>query len=79
MYIPAPGTITSEADRKKIFLFDNTDQGSLTFNRKFTYLGSIITNDLENTAEIKARIGKVNRILHSLNNLWKSKGLLQSS
>jgi hypothetical protein len=47
----------------------------VTFNRRFTYLGSFITDDLEDSAEIHARIGKANRILHSLNNLWRSKGL----
>jgi hypothetical protein len=42
---------------------------------KFTYLGSIITKDLEDSKEIKARIGKANGILNILNNLWRSKGL----
>jgi hypothetical protein len=43
----------------------------MTFNRRFTYLGSIITDDLEDSAEIHASIGKANGILHSLNNLWQ--------
>jgi exonuclease III len=74
LYIPAPGTIISDADRLKVVV-DGTDQGYVTFNRKFTYLGSIITEDLEDNAEINARIGKANGILYSLNNLWRSKGL----
>jgi hypothetical protein len=74
LYIPAPGTIISDADRTKI-LVDDTDQGYITFNKKFTYLGSIITEDLEDTTEINARIGKANGILYSLMNLWRSKGL----
>jgi hypothetical protein len=65
----------SEADRSKIVV-DRTDQGYVTFNRRFTYLGSIITDDLEDSAEIHARIGKYyNGILHGLNNLWRSKGV----
>jgi hypothetical protein len=71
---PPPGTEASEADRNKIFV-ENTDQGYVTFNRRFTYLGSIITNDLEDSAEIHARIGKANGILHGLNSLRRSKGL----
>jgi hypothetical protein len=55
--------MTSDTDRNKVFI-DNIDQGYVAFNRRFTYLGFIIT-----------RIGKVNGILHSLNNLWKNKGL----
>jgi hypothetical protein len=74
LYIPPLGTEASDADRDKIVV-DQTDQGYMTFNRRFTYLGSIITNDLEDSAEIHARIGKANGILHSLNNLWRSKGL----
>jgi hypothetical protein len=61
--IPAPGAITSNVNISKIFV-DNTDQGYTTFNRKkFTYLGSIITNDLEDSAKIGVRIGKANVIL----------------
>jgi hypothetical protein len=41
----------------------------VTFNRRFTYLGSIITDDLKDGAEIHARIGKANGILYGLNNL----------
>jgi hypothetical protein len=47
----------------------------MMFNRRFMYLGSIVTNDLEDSAEIHARIRKENGILHGLNNLWRSKGL----
>jgi hypothetical protein len=39
LFIPPP-------DRDKV-LINNTDQGYVTFNRRFTYLGSIITDDLE--------------------------------
>jgi hypothetical protein len=67
----------SDTDRDKVFV-DNADQGYVMFNRRFTYLGSIITNDLEDSAEIHAKIGKANGILHILNNLWKSKGILVS-
>ena len=76
LYIAPPGSTATatEADRSKVFV-DNTDQGYITFNRKLTYLGSIITEDLDNGAEISARIGKANGILHSLNNPWRSKGL----
>jgi hypothetical protein len=74
LYIQTPGMITSDADRANMVIA-NTDQGYVTFNRKFTYLGSIITNDLEDSTKIKARIGKANGILNSLNNLWRSKGL----
>jgi hypothetical protein len=74
LFIPPPGTTASSTDRDKV-LVDNTDQGYVTFNRRFTYLGSIITDDLEDSAEIHARIGKANGILHGLNNLWRSKGL----
>jgi exonuclease III len=74
LYIAPPGSTATETDRSKVFV-DNTDQGYVTFNRKFTYLGSIITEDLDDGAEIAARIGKANGILHSLNNLWRSKGL----
>jgi hypothetical protein len=74
LYTPPPSTEASDTFRDKIFV-DRTDQGYVTFNRRFTYLGSLITNDLEDSAEIHARIGKTNGILHSLNNLWRSKGL----
>jgi hypothetical protein len=75
LYIALPGSTATKADRSKVFV-DNMDQGYVTFNRKFTYLGSIITEDLDDDAEISARIGKANGILHtSLNNLWRSKGL----
>jgi hypothetical protein len=47
----------------------------MTFNRRFTYIGSIITDDLEDSAEIHSRIGKANGILQELNNLWRSKEL----
>jgi hypothetical protein len=47
----------------------------VTFNRKFTYLGSVITDDLDDSVEINARIGKANDILYSLMSLWRSKGL----
>jgi hypothetical protein len=73
LYIPPPGKETSDTDRDNIFV-DRTYQGYVTF-RRFTYLGSIITDDLEDSAEIHARTGKANGILHSLNNLWRSKGL----
>jgi hypothetical protein len=54
-------------------------QGYVTFNRRFTYLGSMITDDLKDSAEICSRIGKVNgSILHGLNNMWRSKGLYVS-
>jgi hypothetical protein len=74
LYIAPPGSSATDADRSKIIV-DHTDQGYVTFNQKFTYLGSIITEDLDDGAEIRARIGKANGILHSLNNLWRSKGL----
>jgi hypothetical protein len=74
LYIPPPGTKASDADRSKEFV-ENIDQGYVTFNRGFTYLGSIITNDLKDGAEIHARIGNVNGILNGLNTLWRSKGL----
>jgi hypothetical protein len=74
LYIAPPCSLATDADRCKIIV-DNTDQGYITFNRKFTYLGSIITKDLDDGVEIKARIGKANGILRSLNNLWRSKGL----
>jgi hypothetical protein len=57
LYIPLPGTEASDTDRDKIFV-DGTDQGYVMFNRRFTYLGSIITDDLEDSAEIHARIGE---------------------
>jgi hypothetical protein len=66
--------MASDTDRSKVFI-ENTYQGYVTFNRRFTYLGSIITNDLEDRAEIHSRIEKENGILNSLNNLWRSKGL----
>jgi hypothetical protein len=67
LYILAPGTmIASDADRAKIVVANTTDQGYVTFNRKFTYLGSIITNDLEDSTKIRARIEKANGILNSL-------------
>jgi hypothetical protein len=69
-----PGAMASDTDRSKVFI-ENTYQGYVTFNRRFTYLGSIITNDLEDRAEIHSRIEKENGILNSLNNLWRSKGL----
>jgi hypothetical protein len=73
LYIPPPGTEASDTDKDKVFV-ENTDHGYITFNRRFTYLVSIITEDLEDGAEIHARLGKANGILHSLNNLWRSKG-----
>jgi hypothetical protein len=74
LYIPPPGTEASCTDKDKVFI-DNTDQGYVTFNRRFTYLGSIITEDLGDSDEIHACLGKANGILHGLNNLWRSKGL----
>jgi hypothetical protein len=74
LFIKLPGTQITDADRSKVFV-DNTDQGYIAFNRKFTYLGSIITKDLDDSTEIKAMIEKANGILHSLNNLWRSNGL----
>jgi hypothetical protein len=74
LYFPPPGMEAPEADQSKIVV-DQTDQGYVTFNRRFMYLGSIITDDLKDSAEIHTRIGKGNGILHGLNNLWRSKGL----
>jgi hypothetical protein len=37
-------------DRDKIIV-KNTDQEYVTFNQKFTYLGSIITNDLDTASK----------------------------
>jgi hypothetical protein len=45
LFIPAPRTTSTNADRIKIVV-DSTDQGYVTFNRKLTYLESIITDDL---------------------------------
>jgi hypothetical protein len=66
LYIAPPGTAITDPDRSKLII-DNMDQAYVTFNRKLTYLGSIITKDLDDGAEIKARIGKANGIIHSLN------------
>jgi hypothetical protein len=74
LYIPPPPTEASDTDKDKVFV-ENTDQGYIMFNRRFTYLRSIITKDLEDSAEIHARLGKANGILHGLNNLWRIKGL----
>jgi hypothetical protein len=46
LYIPPPGPEASDTDRGKIVI-ERTDQGYVTFHRRFTYLGSIITDDLE--------------------------------
>jgi hypothetical protein len=51
LYIPTPETVTTDADKSKMGV-DNTDQGYVTFNRKFTYLGFIITDDFEDSTEI---------------------------
>jgi hypothetical protein len=56
---PVQSPPITDADRSKIIV-DDTDQGYITFNRKFTYLGSIITKDLDDGVQIRARIGKVN-------------------
>jgi hypothetical protein len=61
-------------DRDKIIV-ENIDQGYVTFNQNFTYIGSIITNDLDDSVEINAIIGKANGILYSLVNFLRSKGL----
>jgi hypothetical protein len=45
VYIPPPDMEASDSDRDKIVI-DRTDQEYVTFNRRFTYLGSIITDDL---------------------------------
>jgi hypothetical protein len=69
-----PMGMEAYTDRDKVFV-DNTDHGYIMFNIRFTYLGSIITDELKESAEIHAIIGEVNDILlHSLNNLWRSKG-----
>jgi hypothetical protein len=39
LYITPPGTEITDVDRSKVII-DNTDQGYITFGRKFTYLGS---------------------------------------
>jgi hypothetical protein len=58
LYIPPLGTTAlSDIDRNKVFI-DSIYQGYVTFNRRFTYLGTIISNDLEDSAEIHTRIGK---------------------
>jgi hypothetical protein len=69
-----PNTQASLNDRDKIII-KSTDQGYTFFNRKFTYLGSVITNDLDDSVEINVRIGKANDIIYSLVNFWRSKGL----
>jgi hypothetical protein len=74
LHIPPPGMEASDSDRDKIVI-DRTDQGCMTCNRRLMYLGSIITYDPEDSAKMHARIGKANGILHSLNNLWRCKGL----
>jgi hypothetical protein len=47
----------------------------VTFNWKFKCLGSIITNDKDDSVKINARTRKVNEILYSLVNFWRTKGL----
>ena len=54
---------------------DNTEQGYVTFKRKFTDSGSIISDDREDSTEFRAKIGKADGILNSLNNIWRSNGL----
>jgi hypothetical protein len=51
LYIAPLGSTATEADRSKVFI-DNTDQRYVTFNRKFTYLRSIITEDLDDCADL---------------------------
>jgi hypothetical protein len=76
LYIPPPGAMASpDTDRKKLFIGNTDPQGYVTFNRRFTYLGSIITKDLKGSAEIHTRLGKANETLHILNNPSRSKGL----
>jgi hypothetical protein len=58
-------------DRDKIVI-ENTDQGYMTFKWKFKYLGSIITNYLDDSIKINVRIRKANRIMYSLVNFWRS-------
>jgi hypothetical protein len=67
LFIPPPNTQAYVNDRDKIIV-KNTDHRYVTFNWKFTYLGSVITDDF-------ARIAKANGILYSLINFWRSKGL----
>jgi len=38
----------------------------------FLYLGSVITNDAECTADIRARLNKGEGIVSSLRKIWKS-------
>jgi hypothetical protein len=45
------------------------------FNQKLMYLGSVITEDLDNNININARIRKVNTIVYSFVNFWRRKGL----
>ena len=48
----------------------------MTFTRKFKYLGSWITHDLRDDADIAVRIGKATAQVHQLTNVWRSKHVM---
>jgi hypothetical protein len=57
-------------------MVEDTNQGYVTCNRKFTYLGSVITHDLDDPASRSVHgSARPAPILHSLINFWRCKGL----
>ena len=50
--------------------------GYITFTRKFKHLGSRITQDLRDDADIKVRIGKASAQAQQLANIWRCKHVM---
>ena len=48
------------------------DFGFITFTREFTYLGSVISYDLDDFSDISLRIKKATQAMGALNFFWDS-------
>jgi len=64
-----------------VFGNDNTDQpvtiGDYTSDNdtRFTYLGSVFTDDNDCSQDLWTRIGKATEVTKSMENIWKSKNV----
>jgi hypothetical protein len=76
MYFPATLKETQEQNKNKNLLPDvklNNNNNFIHFVQNFKYLGSIISNDLKEDTEIKARIQKACSVIGAMKFILKNK------
>ena len=71
LFIPGSGDPYSSGDTSPF----EADGGYITFCKQFTYLGSIITWDLDDSVDVTARIAKASSALGSLGCVFKNKDI----